>query len=130
MTRATNFGRKRTYLQAGLQGDSVGLATSNTDTSSPIDHTAEGTTTTKVDTPMSDSEPPKKKRKRVRKKKQEPEGCKDAEEIPADGQSDRKTEAQEAKKENNLLTNKALKKIRWKEQEKEKKQRRGSSDLI
>jgi zinc finger CCHC domain-containing protein 9 len=127
MTRVTDFGRKRTYLQAGLQSGSADLDTSGADIPTTTIEDTEGTTKTDVDISTNDSGPPKKRRKRVRKKKPQPEECQDAEER-ADGQSDRETGAQEGRKGPNLPSKKALKKKRWKEQEKEKKQR--SESLI
>ncbi|KAJ3564130.1 hypothetical protein NP233_g8493 [Leucocoprinus birnbaumii] len=123
MTRVTNLGRKRTYLEAGFGSTSNDLAIP--------DENREVTNETKLaltgvgdDTIGADSEPPKKK-KRIRKKKPKAnlttaEGGKDGVADGAEGQDG----ADGRGKEDARPTKKALKKQRWKEMEKQKKQRR------
>lgn len=129
MTRVTNFGRKRTYLQAGF-GTSEELPQQSEDQNVAItNHAQEATVGGESASADVEGEPPKKKRKRIRKKKPRAdaeastgkEG--DGEGVVAGGaigqnQGDKDGEG------GNGPSNKALKKKRWKEKEKEKKQRR------
>lgn len=125
MTRVTNLGLKRTYLQAGFDqapGEEtqfnkadLAITTVSGQTQVPESHISTG----------AEGEPPKKK-KRIRKKKPGTgtdiaavkEGDGDA--VVGDNQAQRNGEG----KADGALSNKALKKKKWKEKEKEKKQRR------
>lgn len=128
MTRVTNLGLKRTYLQAGFDqapGEDLETQFNKTDlaittvsgqTQVPESHISTG----------AEGEPPKKK-KRIRKKKPRTgteiaavkEGDCDAV-VVGNNQAQRNGEG----KADSAPSNKALKKKKWKEKEKEKKQRR------
>jgi len=110
MTRVTNFGRKRAYLEAGFgqpEDEKIPLSPDDDDPDPSSQKPA-------------NDEPPKKKRK-VRKKKP-------AQSIPS-VEGDKEVEA--AKGDEDTVvdatanpTKKALKKKKWKDMEKDKKQRR------
>ncbi len=137
MTRVTSFGRKRTYLQAGLDqtpGEETITRPHEVDANNitvagqtQTPRTVEGHVGIGVE-----GEPPKKK-KRIRKKK--PKGgvevttAKEGEGDTAateDSQAQRKDEG----KAGSTLSNKAMKLKKWKEREKEKKQRRECTTYI
>jgi len=115
MTRVTNLGRKRTYLEAGFgstgQPENVTALSSNGQDILGLDVSNQKSSN-------ADGEPPKKKRKRIRKKRlaesiSSPEG--------AEGNQD--SAVTEADATINP-TKKALKKKIWKDMEKQKKERR------
>jgi len=115
MTRVTNLGRKRTYLEAGFA--STGQPEDLT-ALSPNGQDTVGLDVSSQKSSNADREPPKKKRKRIRKKRpaesiSSPEG--------AEGNQD--SAVTEADTTINP-TKKALKKKKWKDMEKQKKERR------
>ncbi|KAF5359837.1 hypothetical protein D9756_003578 [Leucocoprinus leucothites] len=123
MTRVTNFGRKRTYLEAGLDSTTDDLIALNEVANKP-DAVGQGP----IDTAGADGEPPKKK-KRIRKKKPKTasaqstsatEGDKEGATEGAGGENGVEGKA----KEISGPSKKALKKKKWKEMEKQKRQRR------
>lgn len=131
MTRVTNFGRKRTYLQAGFDtGSGTELVAQSKDVGARAPNT-EGTEVVageRASATVVDEEPPKKKRKRIRKKKPKSTPGKgddqDAIGESGGGDGDGDGDGDKERKDPDAPSKKALKKKRWREQEKEKKQRR------
>ncbi|KAF9446164.1 hypothetical protein P691DRAFT_804657 [Macrolepiota fuliginosa MF-IS2] len=121
MTRATNFGRKRTYLEAGFGAPVEGQSAqpSEQDTAPPVEEDNTNNAT------PADGEPPKKK-KRIRRKK--PKASTEAGTVKEGGASSNgpagEGQAGADGKEGNAPSRKALKKKKWREKEQEKKQRR------
>jgi len=131
MTRVTNLGLKRTYLQAGFDQTPREDMTTEPDNTDKTITTVAGRTEAPniIESHVSvgaEGEPPKKK-KRIRRKKPKSgteiaaakEGDGDAAVVEND-QAQRNGEGKAA----SAPSNKALKKKKWKEKEKEKKQRR------
>jgi len=121
MTRVTNFGRKRTYLEAGF-----GSADQPEDVTalSPSGQDVVGPDISSQKSSNADGEPPEKKRKRIRKKRpaesiSSPEGDKDGR-TAGNNKDSAVTEADATMNP----TKKALKKKKWKDMEKRKKERR------
>jgi len=119
MTRVTNFGRKRTYLEAG--SGSTGQPEDVT-ALSPNGQDVLGPDVSSQKSSNADGEPPKKKRKRIRKKRpaesiSSPEGDKDGKTA----QGDKDSAATEADATIHP-TKKALKKQKWKDTKKEQRE--------
>jgi len=121
MTRATNFGRKRTYLEAsfGSTGQPEGVTAS-----SPNGQDV-GPDVSSQTSSHADGEPPKKKRKRVRKKRpaesmSSAEGNKDG--RTTEGNKD--SIVAEADATTNPAKKPLKKKKKWKDMEKRRKEQR------
>ena len=115
MTRVTNFGRKRAYLEAGFgqpEDEKIPLSPDDQDVDDPDPSSQK---------PAND-EPPKKKRKVKKKNPAQNIPSVEGDEVEA-AKGDEDTVVAETNATANL-TKKALKKKKWKDIEKDKKQRR------
>lgn len=132
MTRVTNFGRKRTYLEAGFENTGEDSATQPDvlDDSKSPKRVNEGL----VEGPGLDDGPPKKK-KRIRKKKPKSDQTQAVSGKVGDDEGAAKVDGgghgvDETATEASRPSKKAMKKKKWREMEREKKQHRESSIFV